>query len=951
MLLKDKALNARTKTRTPTTPYRLGSANLNGVRQKLPLLQATLWEHELSILALQESRLTQHFTDSEISIPGYDLVRADRGVNSGGGLLCYIANGIQFLPEKVHSTLEVQVIRVWNFGAPEIYLVNVYLPPPPTATIRADSILQLLQIIATLRHAIPVILVGDLNIDIREQESADLRIGLSALSIEVVNTHPTHKRRAIDWLAVEDTLRPRTTVKYSDSLEKQVSGHVLLLISISPSHPTTSQGLGPTPPRRRKLYHKADWPKAAFMLTYQPDGTKKLPPEDIRTLAPNEALDTFLAHLTPALNTCIPETSATTKRIPLSKPARELVKDTHKAYRALLADPSPAKEGHYLQLRRRKRKIIAREDAFRKERILSHTTPNTFWNAVKQLEGRSTTIIPTLLNAQGTPVFHDRAKAALIASALKNNYRDPKDASFSLEYTVCPEESQVSLSFVEDLLGHLKSSGSESLDSLCSIPLKVLKYAVAPALQTLINNVMTSMTVPKAWTHTAVVPIPKVRNSSDPKDYRPITICSPLSKVWEGWILELLRPHLPTPPLQFGFVQKCGTEDAMLYLQNKILELSTKRGSLKQSFLVVSLDAEKAFDRIDHAWLLQSLRDLEVPAYLINLLHSYTWTRTQSIRVGSELSPPMSVGSGVPQGTRIAPLLFSLALNDLLSGTLALRSSCLGFADDILLMYPLESPQDEATMQADIDKILPHLMTRGLSVNAKKSKYLILSPGRNKSIADVEIQVGQDQLTRVPELRYLGFIIDEKLSFFPHWRLACAQARSKIGALTRLTRGWRCPGLFGRIFTQKILPALLYGLPTCAPTDQRTWTLLERTQGFAARSCLRIHDRRVRSLALVRLLNWSPMYHRFRLRALLFIWKCLTAGRRFCLFLTCASPALRPLRQRPGPEIRLHLPLIMSRPISKLPLVFIINLWNSTTFPSSVSPLAITNHANSFAIP
>jgi hypothetical protein len=84
----------------------------------------------------------------------------------------------------------------------------------------------------------------------------------------------------------------------------------------------------------------------------------------------------------------------------------------------------------------------------------------------------------------------------------------------------------------------------------------------------------------------------------------------------------------------------------------------------KMSTAAVFLDIEKAFDTTWHPGLLYKLSKLQIPTNLIKLINSYVTNRKFRVSVEGELSTPREIQAGVPQGSVLAPILYSLYIND-----------------------------------------------------------------------------------------------------------------------------------------------------------------------------------------------------------------------------------------------------------------------------------------------
>ena len=118
---------------------------------------------------------------------------------------------------------------------------------------------------------------------------------------------------------------------------------------------------------------------------------------------------------------------------------------------------------------------------------------------------------------------------------------------------------------------------------------------------------------------------------------------------------------------------------------------------------VFFFDLSKAFDTVPHQSLLHALSNVGVTGPLHNWFRSYLTGRTQCVVLDGVSSIPISVSSGVPQGSILGPLLFLIYINQLSSLKLSTSTSIQLYADDILLYRDLKSADDVSLFQSDID--------------------------------------------------------------------------------------------------------------------------------------------------------------------------------------------------------------------------------------------------------
>ena len=169
--------------------------------------------------------------------------------------------------------------------------------------------------------------------------------------------------------------------------------------------------------------------------------------------------------------------------------------------------------------------------------------------------------------------------------------------------------------------------------------------------------------VPTTLKHANVVPVLK-KPSLDKdlmKNYRPVSNLTYLSKILEKVVAKRLLDHMAHnnlhETLQSAYKPAHSTETALLRVQNDFLQAIDKR----QCGMLILLDLSAAFDTVDHSVLLQRLSDrLNVKGTALNWFESYLSDRTQSVLVSGESSHPVPLSCGIPQGSVLGPILFTV---------------------------------------------------------------------------------------------------------------------------------------------------------------------------------------------------------------------------------------------------------------------------------------------------
>ena len=113
---------------------------------------------------------------------------------------------------------------------------------------------------------------------------------------------------------------------------------------------------------------------------------------------------------------------------------------------------------------------------------------------------------------------------------------------------------------------------------------------------------------------------------------------------------------------------------------------------------MIYTDFSKAFDRVNHDYLLYKLSSYNIHPGILSLLRNYLSDRKHRVVVDGYCSDWNSVPSGVPQGSILGPTLFSLFVNDI---PRCLTNNCLLFADDLKVFRRIGCPADASSLQED----------------------------------------------------------------------------------------------------------------------------------------------------------------------------------------------------------------------------------------------------------
>ena len=402
--------------------------------------------------------------------------------------------------------------------------------------------------------------------------------------------------------------------------------------------------------------------------------------------------------------------------------------------------------------------------------------PRQLWSTLNSLLNRKSP--PTLPTTESYPVlaksflnfFNDKISKLCSAFPLSN-------ATNSFTNISPPSTPPIFDRFSPATPDEIRSAILASSDASCSldvIPTFLLKACLPSLLIPITNLVNLSLSenkFPLPFKQALVTPLLKKFNlqSDELSNYRPISNLNFISKIIERIIQKRLCTHLNSfnsiTPFQSAYRRFHSTETALLKIQNDLLLSANKQ---KTSALIL-LDLSAAFDTIDHSILLSRLTSFYgISGSALDLVRSYLTDRTQSVVLNNCSSPPTPINTGVPQGSVLGPLLFSLYTSPI---SQIFSNSSISFhlyADDtqIYVSFP---PSDSSSYLNDLSDILNTVHTfltcNRLTVNPTKTEFLLIgTPQQRSKIASPSITFQGSTINPSKSVRNLGFLFDSHLS-------------------------------------------------------------------------------------------------------------------------------------------------------------------------------------------
>ena len=359
------------------------------------------------------------------------------------------------------------------------------------------------------------------------------------------------------------------------------------------------------------------------------------------------------------------------------------------------------------------------------------------------------------------------------------------------EYLLGPSSQSIYLSptnalEVNKTISSLKNKST--LDSKIE-PIKIANNCsdkFSCTISNIVNSSFAEGIFPHALKTAKVIPIHKGGTKEEVSNYRPISLLSSFSKIYEKLmhkrVLEFLDKNNSLFENQYGFRPGRSCEHALLNAQNTILQSLGKN----QMALLLLLDYSKAFDVLDHSILLKKLEHYGIRGVALNWFQSYLRGREQYVSINGTDSSRKPIEHGVPQGSILGPLLFVIYINDL--PQISRLTKFILYADDANIIITGTSLQEITEELSRITPILVNwVQSNGLALNLKKTNYMLFSRKRVDT-SPVKITIDGTEIVRKHEAKFLGVIIDEKLTWASHIRALRTKMSRYIGVMYKLKK-------------------------------------------------------------------------------------------------------------------------------------------------------------------
>lgn len=795
--------------------------NADGVRSKQTEIAYFMATNHIDVALINETHLTNNL---KFKIPGYKIYRRDRPIAAGkiaaGGVAVAILQSIRHSEFPLPSFDAIEAVAVeLTIGGKKTVLAALYSVPP--SKIENSDLNKLVNI------APRFIAAGDLNSKHTHWNSRYCnRTGRLLLDhssnkpyIICAPYQPTYY--PYDIRNNPDVLDIAIIKNFSNNFELKV--HDVMDSDHLPVTLELKTDVEPAEPRVTNDYRKADWRGLVNQLGNRLGAPPKLnSPQEI-----DHQVDIFTTAIQTAISDNIPLKTPVAQKLNLPSHIKNLITEKNRARKRW------QRTGiyyHKTQLNQLQDLVKSKIKEFKNNQWDKkveglNSMDGSVWKMTKALIGNNI-IIPPLQNNLGRMVYTPLEKANALAQVLEDAFTPNRDPINNQHNEIVQTSVQQALAKrtnclprytdsaeLREIVRTLKPKKAPGPDNIQNI---VLRHVPTKALEHLANIINSSLNLghfPNQWKEAKILAFPKPgKDKKNPKNYRPISLLNTMSKVFEKVLLtrimKFINKYKLLPDEQFGFRKNHSTGHALL----RLVEEVTHGFNHNRVTVAAFLDVEKAFDRVWHVGLVYKLTKMKIPDCYVRLISNYLSGRVFRVAINGTLSDSKEIRAGVPQGSIIGPILYTLYTKDLPRNDQT-KFGC--FADDTVIYSQSWSPNLAKTRVQNSLTVLQDWLTKWrIKINTTKSEAIEHRRG-GKQVNDTHLTIFNEPIEWKESVKYLGVTLDRKLIWKAHIENQRKKAYGRLCQLYPiLNRESKLSQKSGvTIFKALLRPVLLYAAP------------------------------------------------------------------------------------------------------------------------------------------
>lgn len=803
---------------------RIYTQNTRGLNSKIKtgtIHKTTLLNHD--IFALTETWLQSNVSSTELFNETYVTHRSDRilsdEVQTGGGVLVAIKNNIvanRLTAWEQEIPFENIWLKIQTNDSTKIYLNTIYLKSGFNSAHLKQYLDHITDIMLNREPYSKFIILGDFNmsniewfrsgkcftaIDFDGFSASNLLDTLTCTDLSQFNGIKNSFNRILDLVLSNVEL---TVVRANEIITNEDDYHPSLIVTVHSANVKFMKVK-----KGRKLnYRKADYVSINTEIE-QINWTEILNDQNIDIASEN-----FYYIIMNIINKFVPLTKRGVDNYPLwFSPILINVINDKSHYRNLWKSTNNTTYKTLFEIKRKESKKLKQYLYYKYINNVESSiksNPKCFFAYTKSLKQSNKLPNTMFLRENVSDSIEDTCN--LFAEHFSSVYTQTANAPTITCNNNCNNYFHISRIEIAKLIESFDGNKANSPDLIPMIFYINTSKTISIPLEIIFNKAITSMTFPSKWKHSLISPIFKAGDKANIENYRPISIISAISKIFEKGIY--LHIHNQTcnqiSDMQHGFTTGKSTLSNLLEYNNYLAKNMVKGNQVDTIFT----DMTKAFDRIDHSLLLEKLKRYDLEICLIKLIESFLRNRTQTVCVYGAKSQAINPLSSVPQGSILSPLLFALFINDLPN---RISSNLLMYADDVKIFRKITNMHEAQLLQNDINSLKEWCNENKLNLNTSKCYVMSTTRKTHHNIHLFNYKIDNTPLMRVSTYKDLGVIFDSKLTFKEHINSIITKSFKILGFISRSLNRFRRIETYKTLYFTYVRGVLEYCSPVWTP--------------------------------------------------------------------------------------------------------------------------------------
>ena len=404
--------------------------------------------------------------------------------------------------------------------------------------------------------------------------------------------------------------------------------------------------------------------------------------------------------------------------------------------------------------------------------------------------------------------------------------------------------TELELREVEAVVKKLKVKKAAGPDGICPWMIKHGGEAMMRSLLVIFQTCWEQERIPNSWREARIQPLMKHSASRRADELRPISLLSVVSKLYDSLVLVRLQRVNETqgwvPEYQAGFKKHRSAVEHLIQLQQEG-HSAFREGKI---LVVAFLDISKAYDCVNRSLLLSKLSHLGVRGKALGYLKAFLGKRYSWVTYKNAESDITEFKYGVPQGSPISPFLFNVYCAAALVGCAQGR----GLQADDMCVWRIHKQEEVACREltADLKTVHEWGVQHNMKFSRKKCKVLRIT---NKHAAKLDkypiVLFGGQVLKVVDSHKYLGVVIDQKLTWRKNTEATAAKAEKSLRLILRLcdTKRGVSQRLLILLYESCVRPILEYASEVWGDVSKTNAQKLTTVQHHALKASLGVNRR------------------------------------------------------------------------------------------------------------